>query len=473
MDMRNRHYTNITQANSFLERKSQERDVRNHRPKFHFTAPFGWLNDPNGLIQFKDRYHLFYQYNPFDTCWAQMHWGHAVSDDLINWTHWPIALAPSESYDNEGCYSGSAIEKDGKLYVVYTGNTIKNEDAYQTQNLAVSADGIVFEKYSANPIIKEPPEGFSEQMRDPKIWQHDGRWYIVVGGSRAGRGCALLYRSDNLIDFEYRKTLLLADENEGDMWECPDFYEIDGYHMLTVSVMKSSVHKNKWYCGSFDYETEEFCVQKSGEIDKGYDFYAAQSFLTAQGKRIMIGWQADQSNPVCQPTERYGYVGQLSMPREVSLDNGNLMQTPINTHMLRKRKMAYVTEGDKVVFNQVEACFELSLRFHLDSCEGFIQIYVYDIQNQKTVLWFDISKARFYIDRRDLNQYHPEVVCCQTEHQDFLELHIFCDTNSIDVFINGGEHVMSCNRYAESYRQRVEITKEESVEIVECILFAY
>ena len=117
------------------------------RPLIHFTAPKGWINDPNGLIYYKGQYHLFYQHNPDSTEWASMHWGHAVSNDMLHWEDLPIALYPDSAYDKDedgGCFSGSAIEKDGMLFLVYTGSVHKNGILYQTQNIAYSKDGVSF-----------------------------------------------------------------------------------------------------------------------------------------------------------------------------------------------------------------------------------------------------------------------------------------------------------------------------------------
>ena len=130
------------------------------RPRMHFSPERGWINDPNGLIHFKGMYHLFFQFNPYSTRWGMMHWGHAVSHARIDWQVLPLALTPSEEYELDekgGCFSGSAIEKDGRLYLFYTGSVIRDGRTIQTQNMAFSDDGIHFEKHPGNPIISELP----------------------------------------------------------------------------------------------------------------------------------------------------------------------------------------------------------------------------------------------------------------------------------------------------------------------------
>lgn len=138
---------------------------KKYYPEIHLAAPVGWINDPNGFVYYKEQYHLFYQYHPYDTKWGPMHWGHAVSEDLVHWEYVGVALVPDKAYDKDGCFSGSALVKDGKLYLMYTGHIIDEETKQirQVQNIAISEDGIHFEKYRNNPVIDERnlPEVFS------------------------------------------------------------------------------------------------------------------------------------------------------------------------------------------------------------------------------------------------------------------------------------------------------------------------
>lgn len=148
------------------------------RFQYHFEPKKGWMNDPNGLIYFRGQYHAFFQHNPYAPRWGKMHWGHAVSSDLIHWQELPIALYPDQAYENAGgCYSGSAVEKDGRLYLFYTSVSRRWG---QTQSMAYSDDGIHFTKYAANPVISENPLGYSD-FRDPKVTCIDGKYYMVVG----------------------------------------------------------------------------------------------------------------------------------------------------------------------------------------------------------------------------------------------------------------------------------------------------
>ena len=164
----------------------------------------GGLNDPNGLCWFAGEYHVFYQHNPYSTEWGPIHWGHVVSPDLVHWRHAGVALAPGDSYDRHGCHSGSAVDNDGELTLIYTGHVYADPDPLtrdvdqftQTQNIAVSRDGTTFVKYPGNPVLARPPADSTHHFRDPKVWRHEDHWYMVLGnGALDGAGRALLYRS--------------------------------------------------------------------------------------------------------------------------------------------------------------------------------------------------------------------------------------------------------------------------------------
>ena len=211
------------------------------RQRYHFTPPVSWMNDPNGLVYYKGLYHLFYQYNPKSCKWDSMHWGHAVSEDMIHWKDMPVALKPDQEYDchpEGGCFSGSAVEKDGVLFLFYTATTQIDGVVHQTQCIATSKDGMTFEKYPNNPVIKEPPQGFSNDFRDPKVFKHNGKWYMVVGGCIGsatfdGDGRICLYESDDLYNWKYKGNVLESNGKLGTMMECPDMFELNGKWVVT------------------------------------------------------------------------------------------------------------------------------------------------------------------------------------------------------------------------------------------------
>ena len=169
----------------------------------HLQPERGWINDPNGLCYFQGKYHAFFQHNPKAPVWDTMHWGHAVSEDLLHWEELPIALYPDQPYESgQGCFSGSAVEKDGRLYLFYTA---VDSSLAQTQCLAWTDDGQHFTKYPGNPILPQSPiDPASKDFRDPKVfpWK-DGSYRMVCGVGKEGYAAVVLYRSQDLLHWDY------------------------------------------------------------------------------------------------------------------------------------------------------------------------------------------------------------------------------------------------------------------------------
>ena len=209
------------------------------RQQYHFMGGPGWINDPNGLVWYKDAYHFFYQYNPFGLTWGEPCWGHAVSRDLLHWTQLPPALVPSEPYDmyeQGGCFSGSALVVGQRLYLLYTGVCEKDGHCVQAQCLAWSDDGVTFQKYENNPVVCAPVGVDPANFRDPKLWREaDGTFYFVCGASLEGDGAALLFSSQDLFQWQYQGVLARSEGRFGTMWECPDLFCLDGQWYLAVS----------------------------------------------------------------------------------------------------------------------------------------------------------------------------------------------------------------------------------------------
>lgn len=306
--------------------------TKTKQPAFHITGKQGWINDPNGLILFKGKYHVFFQHNPYDVKWGAMHWGHVVSEDLTHWEYLPNALIPCDEFDSYGCFSGSAIEHDGKLWLLYTG-VVENqggETLRQLQCLAESDDGITFKKHGI--VIGEdklPSEYEPWNFRDPKVWKHDGTfWCVVAARKRNGRGRALLYKSSNLFDWEFVGDLFNKDCN-GDMIECPDLNEQMGYLLLSEQYQPKdeghyNIHTSRWHLGKIDYLTGAFKEKAVGSMDYGFDLYAPQTFT---GASVVMGWLNMWDRNI--PSTKYGFAGMLTVPRSVCVKNDRLYQTPI------------------------------------------------------------------------------------------------------------------------------------------------
>ncbi len=293
------------------------------RLKYHFEPKTGWMNDPNGLIFFKGRYHAFFQHYPDAPEWGPMHWGHCVSDDLIHWEELPIALRPDMPYEagaRGGCWSGSAMVKDDMLYLFYTS---VSEKFGQTQSVACSKDGIHFEKYSGNPVIPGFPEDGGQDFRDPSVIEYQGRYYMVCGSGKDGVGRLLLYVSDDLLKWDY-VGIMLEGEEYGAIIECPDICRFGDKFLLMFSQMNRNTHATMFVTGNFD--GKKFTPEARFTPEAGPHFYAPKTLEDDKGRRILIGWLYAWGKKLDEGAD---YAGALSIPRELRLENGKLINFPM------------------------------------------------------------------------------------------------------------------------------------------------
>lgn len=331
----------------------EERKEKMLRPKFHVTGGDGWINDPNGLVYFQGRYHAFYQYYPHDVHWGPMHWGHVVSDDLLHWERLPIALYPGDEGDKNGCFSGSAIVWQDKLWLLYTGFTENKggESIRQIQCLASSEDGVHFVKHGIVIDADNLPEAYCPwDFRDPKVWRKDGCfWCVVAARAKGGRGRILLYRSDDLFTWEFVNDLF-GEDSLGAMIECPDYIEEKGMLLCGEQFQPNegdthlNIHTTRWYSGKINYKTGRFEMQNRGIVDYGFDFYAPQTFAY---DGAMMAWLQMWDRNV--PSEKYGFAGMLTVAREVQILDGELYQTPIVKGTLVKQEQVQSSLCDKAV----------------------------------------------------------------------------------------------------------------------------
>ena len=316
-----------------------------NRPEYHLLPPHNWMNDPNGPIWWKGQYHLFYQVNPEAAIWGDMHWGHAVSTDMVHWHHEPIALAPTPaSPDSEGCFSGSAVVYNGVPTIIYTGvqNALANfvtlhdgnDKLRETQLLATAEDDkLLHWKKLGTPVIPFPPQGMTVTgFRDPCPWREGDYWYLGVGsGERGTGGCVLLYRSQDLRHWEYQHILASRVPNgkeaanpcdSGEMWECPDFFQVNKHYCL----LYSTENKVIWTTGDYDPAKQIYTPKRRGVLDHGA-YYAPKSFLAPDSRRILWGWIREM-----RPEAEFaaaGWAGAMSLPRALTVgDQGQLEIRP-------------------------------------------------------------------------------------------------------------------------------------------------
>jgi beta-fructofuranosidase len=420
-----------------------------HRPQYHFLPEANWINDPNGLIQWQGRYHLFYQYNPNGPFHGTIHWGHAVSLDLVHWTPLPIALAPSPGGpDQDGCWSGCAVNNHGLPTLLYTG-------VYpQTQCLAWSEDGLLtWKKHPGNPVLASPPPGLEVvggprwDWRDPWVWKENDTWSMLVGsGIRGVGGALLLYQSSDLIQWDYLHPLLVGDQlNLSEVWECPSLVPLGDKHLLLVSPVPESRHT---YYMTGAYTRQKFSPATVGKTDDGPYFYAAQPLLDEQGRRLLWGWIKEGRD--VQAQRAAGWSGVMSLPRVLDLQpDGALGMTPApELAALRDRRDQWadlpLTSTARAVLSGLHGpCLEIMAEFEPQAARQFgLWVCCSVDQAERTLIAYDVVQQQLVMDRSRSSlsptvdrEAHTAPLALSAGER--LRLHIFIDHSVVEIFANG------------------------------------
>ncbi|MBD5094096.1 MAG: glycoside hydrolase family 32 protein [Subdoligranulum sp.] len=443
------------------------------RPAFHATPTIGWMNDPNGFSCYKGEYHLFYQYHPYSNEWGPMHWGHLKTKDFLRWERLPAAIAPDEIYDASGCFSGGALElPDGRQLLMYTG--VRRERTpegllqdRQTQCIAIG-DGVDYEKLDTNPVLAEndlPEGGSAIDFRDPKIWQEaDGSYRAVIGNRCPDEsGAILLYRSDDAITWTYEATLDASHRQYGLMWECPDFFELDGTQVLFTSPQDMTPIGLEFHAGNgvvcllgdYNGNTKAFTRRRVQAVDYGIDFYAMQTLLTPDGRRVMIAWMQNWNTVGAKP-HGFRWCGQMALPRELHIRDGRLIQTPVRE--LEQHR------GRPVIHHHIPVSGEINL----PGVQGRIVDMTIDIEpigrdsyrcfrlhvakngECVTTIRYRPDQSTMKIDRSRSGLHH-DIVHTRTffvrPRDGALRLRVILDRFSVEVFVNDGEQAASAVLY--------------------------
>lgn len=457
------------------------------RPRYHLCVPSGWLNDPNGFGFYQGRYHLFYQYHPYAPVWGPMHWGHWSSEDLLHWRVEPVALAPDQPYDAEGCFSGTSLEADGVFYLVYTGVSKREGDGacVQQQCLAMSRDGIHFEKYAGNPIISSdmlPPGAAPQDFRDPKVFR-DAEGFHLVAASRGNSGGQLLrYSSADMIHWRYDGVFL---EGLGDMAECPDTFAQDGQTVVVACLMNADekrygckqpvVYAAGRVCGGRFQPAHPFRT-----VDQGMDFYAPQTLALHDGRQVMIGWAYTWAHH--WPIPSHGWAGMMTLPRECRLLAGRMEQRPLR-ELAQLRRGPGAQEPPREIQDccqQLRACagpckeIRLTVRLAEDARMG---LSLMESSGERVLLTYDAAQQSLRLDTA-FSGYamaeDPEQTCwqqCQAwaPLQDgLLNLHIFVDVSILEIYVNDGQAVMTALAFPREKEYGVSLAMEGSGSLVAC-----
>ncbi|HEV2073843.1 MAG TPA: glycoside hydrolase family 32 protein [Thermomicrobiales bacterium] len=428
-----------------------------HRPRYHFLPPANWMNDPNGLIHYQGQYHLFYQYNPKGAFWGTMHWGHALSEDLVHWRHMPVALTPAiGGPDEDGCYSGAAVVHDGVPTLVYTG--VRGTD--QLPCLAMSEDQDLgkWRTFPGNPVIDETPSDVQTTIfRDHTLWREDGAWMMGIGAGIEGSGGAvLLYCSHDLIQWEYLHPLAIEDPtlNPGGRvlstgWECPDFFFFGDRPALIACEWDGEPIAVSYWTGQ--YLRRRFTAHYKGAVDAGSSFYGPQSFMDESGRRIMFGWLREVRSESAQRDA--GWSGAMTLPRIITMGEDGALAFAVVPEVEALRGRHYrldVLNSDVDLRGVPGNSLEIQARFgaHGGGPVGLQVCCSPDGGEATTVLW-DIETGILSLDTRQSSR-DQEVTgelasafLGLTEGEP-LSLRVFVDRSVIEVYAN--QHIALSGR---------------------------
>jgi len=430
-----------------------------HRPAYHLSSPANWLNDPNGLIKHDGEYHVFYQYNPGGPFHNAIHWGHAVSDDLVHWEDRPVALAPDpDGPDRDGCWSGcTVIDTDGTPTLLYTGGRGRD----QLPCLATTDDPGLdsWAKHAGNPVIESAPEGldvyetadWAAEFRDHNVWRENGVWYHLIGSGvtgvgegagsdggggltgdddpHEGDGAALLYRGTSLDEWEYVGVFHAGEgPRSAPVWECPELLTFEDARLLHVS----DDDRVAYYLGETDLGSEgersepsertgsgatreqsapagsdaaapEFAVREAGLLDHG-DFYAPQSLWDEEHDRYLTwGWLPETRDGSAQWDA--GWSGTMSLPRVIDTDDdGRLRQRPAPEVTAAREDHALSTtlalDAEERVLDVRGAALELDCTLRLGDAEAVgLSVLESPAATERTVIRYDGETVT--VDRED------------------------------------------------------------------------
>lgn len=424
----------IQSANNYIE-KSRRTVNNEYRLKYHMMPPIGWLNDPNGLIYFNGKYHLYYQFNPYASEPGKMFWGHFVSDDLIDYFDDGVALKPD--LEDASAYSGGAIEIDGKIHAFYTLHR-KNADG-KTEEVykATSSLGFCFDQGVKVFDNEELPQNVCRtDFRDPCPVKVGDTYYVFVGGKDRflNKGLIIVLRGNDPSHLQYAFTLGPYYEL-GDMGECPSYFKVGGKDVIIVSGCNvpvrgndfKNVNSSVFIVGDLDFERGVMKVDYIREIDKGDSFYAPQ-FIRGTDVPIMIGWLEMWERKYPTHEKNHGWVGAFTIPRELTLKDGEIFQNPVKS---LNNYLSPVPEG------VVPKCADITCEFR---GEGYVKIKGGDgevtVGNGEGIyLNTNLTNNMFGCVRRTNNTYKN------------CKVRILLDVSGIEVFVDGGREVISSRIY--------------------------
>lgn len=450
-----------------------------HRPLFHFSPPKNWMNDPNGMVYYQGEYHLFYQHYPDQPIWGPMHWGHAISKDLVHWQHLPIALFP----DSLGyIFSGSAVvdwqnssglgsRQNPPIVAVYTYHSMSGEKSgrqdFQNQGIAYSLDkGRTWQKYAQNPVLKSPQK---RDFRDPKVFWYapTQKWLMTL----AVADHIEFYSSQNLKDWSFESAFGVNLGAHGGVWECPDLFELpingnanEKKWVLLVSINPGGPNggsATQYFIGDFDGQSFKNLDSKTRWVDYGTDNYAGVTWSDLpqnDSRRIFLGWMSNWNYANQVPTENWRSAN--TIPRTLSLvkatDDFILTSSPVvELQKLRQKKQKIKAQSITQKINldlskpSKSGAYELILNLDLTNDSQDIAVEFKNSLGEKLMVGYEKRTNQFYIDRSNAGQknfkegFAEKHFAPRLAKNSTVKLHIFLDVASVELFADDGQTVMT------------------------------
>ncbi len=424
-----------------------------YRQTYHVQPVTGLSSDPNGFVLNNGVWHLFYQWCPWGAVHGLKYWYHVTSPDLIHWKNAGIGLKPDTYYDNKGNHSGSAIASDGELYFFYTGNH-RDPDWTRTPYTCAAKMGEDGQPKKLEKPLFGPRDDFSEHQRDPKVIYNEElkKYFILIGAqTQDKKGTILVYESEELLSgWTFKGELKVPGyEDFGGMWECPCVQRISGKDLLVFSPQYTklpgrgeSTNHNVYFIGKMDYETLTFTPEHDYRyLDFGFDFYAAQMAANVEDsdRGILISWIGLPDNHY--PTEEEDWEGSMTLPRELRIRDGRLIQTPVPE--------VYDLRGEELpVDGNLKRACELVVEF--DGKNADLNLFTKADGTGGLTLHYDAANKTCTVDKRGLDKRFNEQVgevLIMPLTSSLRKMDIFIDHSSVEIFVNDGEETFASHVY--------------------------
>ena len=453
------------------------------RTRYHIMPPVGWLNDPNGLCQFRGVYHAYFQYSPLNVHGGGGFWGHCMSRDLLHWEYKEPVLTTDIPEDESGVYSGSALIENDRMYLFYTGNVKKPGDydyidagRISTQILTESEDGQHMSEKVKLLGMEDYPEDMTQHIRDPKVWKENGRYFMVLGarrrdwdsrGNRSDKGGMLLYTSGDKRKWSLYQEYV-PEKPFGYMWECPDIFRLGGRKILSFCPQglpsEAEKYQNIYQSGYSFLEDGQSPEESFHEWDMGFDFYAPQTFETEDKRRILIGWAGmpDTEKIHRNLSVKNGWQHCLTIPTELTFHDGRIFRMPVRE--LEDLPWAKMKKENG--------------RYHW--ADRTVRLQIKEINGNRQTIRLGNEKNGLTIladgDRVELsfsgNSGNPSR--CgggrgrRTSRVEGMvrEMLVIIDSSIVEVFVNSGETVFTTRIYLEKEERELDVSGCSGCEIV-------